>query len=147
MAMKDTVYRRIEFGRRRRVAVEGQELFLGASEDVILSKLEWARASRSAVQLADVRNDGLLDVFDSADAGRGLDPRTILRFKAAACARRPGSPAPGRSPRRGATAMAPASRGRWRRSVQSSLPVDERGPSMRPSRRAAGDCDRAARGR
>jgi hypothetical protein len=53
---KETEYRRTEFARRRRVAVEGQELFLVAPEDLILSKLEWARESRSAIQLADVRN-------------------------------------------------------------------------------------------
>jgi nucleotidyltransferase DUF2204 len=52
----DTEYRRTEFARRRRLTVEGQELFVVAPEDLILSKLEWARESRSAVQLADVRN-------------------------------------------------------------------------------------------
>jgi hypothetical protein len=53
---KETEYRRTEFARRRRVAVAGQELFVAAPEDLILSKLEWARESRSAMQLADVRN-------------------------------------------------------------------------------------------
>jgi hypothetical protein len=53
---KETEYRRTEFARRRRLSVEGQELFVVAPEDLILSKLEWARESRSAVQLADVRN-------------------------------------------------------------------------------------------
>ena len=53
---KETAYRRTEFARRRRLSVEGQELFVVAPEDLILSKLEWARESRSAVQLADVRN-------------------------------------------------------------------------------------------
>jgi hypothetical protein len=53
---KDTEYRRTEFARRRRLTVEGQEVFVVAPEDLLLSKLEWARGSRSAVQLADVRN-------------------------------------------------------------------------------------------
>ena len=53
---KETEFRRTEFARRRRLAIEGQELFVVAPEDLILSKLEWARDSRSAVQLADVRN-------------------------------------------------------------------------------------------
>ena len=53
---KQTEYRRIEFGRRRRLTIDNQELFVVAPEDLILSKLEWARESRSAVQLADVRN-------------------------------------------------------------------------------------------
>ncbi len=53
---KGSDYRRTEFSRRRRVSVEGQPLFIVAPEDLIISKLEWARESRSDVQLADVRN-------------------------------------------------------------------------------------------
>lgn len=53
---KETEYRRTEFARRRPVAVEGEELYVVAPEDLILSKLEWARESRSAIQLADIRN-------------------------------------------------------------------------------------------
>jgi hypothetical protein len=53
---KDTDYRRHEFSRRRRVRVEGQDLFIVAPEDLIISKLDWARQTRSEVQLADVRN-------------------------------------------------------------------------------------------
>lgn len=53
---KDTDYRRTEFSRRRVVTVEGHPLFLVAPEDLILSKLVWAKDSRSEVQLTDVRN-------------------------------------------------------------------------------------------
>ncbi len=53
---KDTDYRRTEFSRRRAVSVEGHPLFIVAPEDLILSKLVWAKDSRSEVQLADVRN-------------------------------------------------------------------------------------------
>lgn len=53
---KETEYRRTEFARRRRVTVEGEELYVVAPEDLILSKLEWARESRSAIQLSDIRN-------------------------------------------------------------------------------------------
>lgn len=53
---RDTEYRCAEFARRRRLSVEGQEMFVVAPEDLIISKLDWARESRSAVQLADVRN-------------------------------------------------------------------------------------------
>lgn len=61
---KDTEYRRTEFARRRRLSVEGQEIFVVAPEDLVLSKLDWARESRSAVQLADVRNllDSVVDL-------------------------------------------------------------------------------------
>ena len=54
--LKDSPYRREEFGRRRRVRVEGQDLSVAAPEDLIISKLDWARGSWSEVQLGDVRD-------------------------------------------------------------------------------------------
>ena len=53
---KDTDYRREEFSRRRSVSMDGQEFFIVAPEDLILSKLDWAKDSRSEMQLNDVRN-------------------------------------------------------------------------------------------
>ena len=53
---KDTEYRRTEFARRRRVVLDGHPFFVVAPEDLIISKLDWARDSRSEVQLNDVRN-------------------------------------------------------------------------------------------
>ncbi len=53
---KDLAYRREEFSRRKRVSVEGQEMFFVTPEDLILSKLEWAKSSRSEMQLNDVKN-------------------------------------------------------------------------------------------
>lgn len=53
---KDTDYRRTEFARRRRVSWEGHPFTIVAPEDLIISKLDWARDTRSEVQLADVRN-------------------------------------------------------------------------------------------
>lgn len=53
---KNSEYRKEEFRRRQRVMVEGVEMALVAPEDLILSKLFWARESRSEMQLADVRN-------------------------------------------------------------------------------------------
>lgn len=53
---KDTEYRRTEFARRRRVLLEGHPFFIVTPEDLIISKLEWARETRSEMQLGDVRN-------------------------------------------------------------------------------------------
>jgi len=53
---KNTDYRRTEFARQRRGSVEGRGFALVAPEDLIISKLDWMRATRSEVQLADVRN-------------------------------------------------------------------------------------------
>ena len=53
---KDTPYRREEFSRRQSVNIEGHPLTIVAPEDLILSKLEWAKETRSEVQMGDVRN-------------------------------------------------------------------------------------------
>jgi hypothetical protein len=53
---RDSEYRRTEFARRRRGAIEGHGIALVTPEDLIISKLDWMRETRSEVQLADVRN-------------------------------------------------------------------------------------------
>ncbi len=53
---KDSDYRRTEFARQRRGSIEGHGLAIVAPEDLIISKLDWMRETRSEVQLADVRN-------------------------------------------------------------------------------------------
>jgi len=53
---KDTAYRSEEFRRRRVATIDGVEMWVVSPEDLILSKLDWARDSRSEVQLRDVRN-------------------------------------------------------------------------------------------
>lgn len=51
---KTSEYRRIEFERRKRVNFAGIDLWIVSAEDLILSKLDWARDTRSEVQLGDV---------------------------------------------------------------------------------------------
>ena len=53
---KDSAYRREEFARRRPVTIAGQQVSIVAPEDLILSKLDWAKETHSQVQLDDVRN-------------------------------------------------------------------------------------------
>lgn len=53
---KDTEYRRLEFERRTRVQIDGAEIWIVSKEDLILSKLYWARDSHSEFQLRDVKN-------------------------------------------------------------------------------------------
>jgi hypothetical protein len=53
---KQNAYRLEEFGRRRRIALQGFETWIVSKEDLILSKLFWAKDSRSETQLRDVRN-------------------------------------------------------------------------------------------
>lgn len=49
-------YRLAEFERRQRVTMEGIDLWIVSKEDLILSKLDWARESQSVRQIADVEN-------------------------------------------------------------------------------------------
>lgn len=53
---KDTRYRRVEFERRQRVHLRSAEVCVVCKEDLIISKIAWARDSRSDVQKRDVRN-------------------------------------------------------------------------------------------
>ena len=53
---KSTPYRLEVFGRRRRVEIDGQPMWMVSAEDLVLSKLLWAKDSRSELQLRDVRH-------------------------------------------------------------------------------------------
>jgi len=53
---KAAPYRRVEFERRQAITVDGHVIQVVSPEDLVLSKLVWAKPSRSEVQLRDVRN-------------------------------------------------------------------------------------------
>jgi hypothetical protein len=53
---KSSRYRREEFARRRRITVGDFATWIVSTEDLLLSKLVWARDSHSELQLRDVRN-------------------------------------------------------------------------------------------
>jgi predicted nucleotidyltransferase len=53
---KASHYRRTEFERRHEVMFHGVRVWLVSKEDLIISKLHWARDSRSELQLRDVKN-------------------------------------------------------------------------------------------
>ena len=53
---KDQPYRKTEFDRRRMVSIGGKAFSVVTPEDLLLSKLLWAKTSRSDLQLGDVRN-------------------------------------------------------------------------------------------
>jgi hypothetical protein len=53
---KESPYRRTEFARRRQVQIDGGSVSIVAPEDLLLSKLSWAKESRSELQLKDARN-------------------------------------------------------------------------------------------
>jgi len=53
---KESEYRHVEFARRHRVEAAGVSFSIVSPEDLLLSKLDWARESLSELQLSDVRN-------------------------------------------------------------------------------------------
>ncbi len=53
---KNSPYRRAEFERRLSIAIEDFSTWIVSKEDLIISKLDWARDSRSELQMRDVRN-------------------------------------------------------------------------------------------
>ena len=53
---KSTPYRRAEFERRQRIVIGDFSTWIASREDLIISKLWWAKDSHSELQLRDVRN-------------------------------------------------------------------------------------------
>jgi len=53
---KQSPYRLAEFERRQRIHIEDFVTWIVSKEDLIISKLDWARDTRSPQQLGDVRN-------------------------------------------------------------------------------------------
>src|SRR5438105_8377732 len=49
-------YRRVEFERRQKISIRDFNTFIASKEDLIISKLFWAKDSHSEIQLGDVRN-------------------------------------------------------------------------------------------
>ena len=53
---KEIEYRRVEFERREKISILDFSTFIVSKEDLIISKLFWAKDSHSEVQLGDVQN-------------------------------------------------------------------------------------------
>lgn len=53
---KDTPYRQTEFQRKRQICFDDISIWIVAPEDLIISKLFWAKNSYSEMQLKDIKN-------------------------------------------------------------------------------------------
>jgi hypothetical protein len=53
---KNTPYRRIEFERRKQIRIADFSTWIASKEDLIISKLSWAKDTGSEIQMRDVRN-------------------------------------------------------------------------------------------
>lgn len=56
VVLKNELYRQEEFARRKRVPLADFEVWIVSLEDLILSKLVWAKPTGSELQLRDVKN-------------------------------------------------------------------------------------------
>jgi hypothetical protein len=56
VVLKRDAYRQEEFARRRQINLGDFETWIVSREDLVLSKLVWAKDSKSEMQLDDVRN-------------------------------------------------------------------------------------------
>lgn len=56
MVRKNEEYRLVEFSRRQQHTIDGNQIWVASKEDLILSKLDWARDTQSSRQLEDVKN-------------------------------------------------------------------------------------------
>lgn len=56
MIRKQNEYRQLEFTRRKKIIIDAQEIFIVSKEDLMLSKLFWAKDNHSQRQLDDVKN-------------------------------------------------------------------------------------------
>ena len=65
VVLKNEPYRQEEFARRKRVPLADFEVWIVSLEDLILSKLIWAKPTNSELQLRDVKNL-LKDTYDEA---------------------------------------------------------------------------------
>ena len=53
---KKSAYRQLEFERRQQIEIQDFTIWIASKEDLIISKLHWARDSHSETQLRDVKN-------------------------------------------------------------------------------------------
>lgn len=53
---KNTPYRRAEFDRRKQITIDDFSTWIASKEDLIISKLWWAKDSGSEIQMRDVQN-------------------------------------------------------------------------------------------
>lgn len=56
VVLKESDYRQTEFARRKQITVKDFIFWIVSLEDLVLSKLAWAKPSHSEMQLRDVRN-------------------------------------------------------------------------------------------
>lgn len=79
---KNTPYRKLEFDRRQKIEIEGIKTSVVSIEDLILSKLYWAKDSHSEIQLNDIRsllNKEDIDLKYIQEKAKELDVTNILK--------------------------------------------------------------------
>ncbi|MFQ6035766.1 MAG: hypothetical protein ACE5NM_07970 [Sedimentisphaerales bacterium] len=62
---KSSAYQQVAFSRRKEILIGGSPIWFISAEDLVISKLIWAKDSHSEMQLKDVRN--LIKTVDNLD--------------------------------------------------------------------------------
>jgi len=62
---KPSAHQKAAFSRRKEILIEGSPMWFISAEDLVISKLIWAKNSHSEIQLKDVRN--LIKTVDNID--------------------------------------------------------------------------------
>ena len=63
---KNSAYQNVEFSNRKQVLIDQCPMWMVSAEDLVISKLLWAKDSHSEMQLRDVRN--LIETTEDLDA-------------------------------------------------------------------------------
>jgi hypothetical protein len=80
IVLKNHEYRQEEFARRRKITIGDFQTWIVTREDLILSKLYWARNSKSELQIRDVKNllDSDCDMFYLYSRAENLGVKPLL---------------------------------------------------------------------
>lgn len=64
VVLKNDVYRKTEFERRKAIDYFGKTIFVVSPEDLLISKLIWIQSLQSGIQMEDIRNLRQVDNLD-----------------------------------------------------------------------------------
>jgi hypothetical protein len=80
VVLKNEVYRRTEFERRKAIDYFGKTIFVVSPEDLLISKLIWIQSLQSGIQMEDIRNLRQIDELDWQYIRNWIDRLNLRTF-------------------------------------------------------------------
>lgn len=80
VVLKDEVFRKEEFSRRKKVDFFDKTIYVVSPEDLLLSKLIWIQDFQSAQQMEDIKNLAVIDHLDWPYITKWLDQLNLKSF-------------------------------------------------------------------